>query len=351
MQRFIRQWAWMTVGLLGTAGASADTLYFADIFVPDQTYGSIRKIELDGSGLTTIIPDIGGGLRTLDVNAGAGKVYWSDVYDVAIRRANLDGSGQEDVLTTGIDWPSEIVLHPSTNQMFWGDQVSFLLRQSSLDGVGTTTLRSTSFHVGLALDTINNKLYWSTSDSIFNGRIMRSNLDGSSQETVISEVDKPAHIAIDPIGGKIYWTDYVVDVVRRANLDGSDVETLFAVGANFNPRGIALDFRNSKVYWGQDIDFNGTGGTIMRMNFDGSSPEVFMDGLGLVNDLVIVAGDIPCPGDINGDRQVNLSDLGIVLTNFGATDTDFEHGDLDGDGVVGLRDLGILLAAYGKPCL
>lgn len=338
-------------GILGIAGAKADTIYFADIFVPDHSQGSIRKVELDGTGLTTIIPDIGGGLRTLDVDATAGKIYWSDVNDVAIRRSNLDGSSPEDVLTSGISWPSELVLSPATGQIFWGDQVSFLLRQSSLTGSGTTTLRSTSFHVGLALDTVNNKLYWSTSDTVFAGRILRSNLDGSSQETVITAVDKPAHVAVDPIGGKIYWTDYVVDVVRRANLDGSDVETLFAVGANFNPRGIALDFRNNKVYWGQDIDFDGTGGTIMRMDFDGAQPEVFLAGVGQVNDLVITAIDLPCVGDINGDRQVNLSDLGVVLSNFGTSNTDFEHGDLDADGVVSLSDLGIMLAAFGKPCL
>lgn len=330
--------------------AAADTLYFADIFVPDHSYGSIRKVNLDGSGLQTILPDIGGGLRALDVDATGGKVYWTDVNNVVIARSNLDGSDPENLLTTGITWPSELVVHPADGRMYWGDQVTFLLKRSDLTGGSATTLRSTSFHVGMAIDTAGGKVYWTTSDSLLAGKILRCNLDGTTQETIVTGVDKPAHVALDIAGGKVYWTDYVVDVVRRANLDGTDVETIFAVGANFNPRGIALDLKAGKVYWGQDIDFDGTGGTIMRMDLDGALPEVFLDGLGLVNDLVIVDEDAPCPGDINGDGQVSLSDLGVVLSNFGTTGADFEDGDLDGDGVVGLSDLGILLSAFGLPC-
>jgi hypothetical protein len=59
-----------------------------------------------------------------------------------------------------------------------------------------------------------------------------------------------------------------------------------------------------------------------------------------------------CEADVNGDLTVDITDLGILLSNFGtmggATKAD---GDLSGDGNVDITDLGILLAAFGQPCL
>ncbi|MBW7905574.1 MAG: S8 family serine peptidase [Phycisphaerae bacterium] len=56
----------------------------------------------------------------------------------------------------------------------------------------------------------------------------------------------------------------------------------------------------------------------------------------------------PCPGDLDGDGDVDQSDLGILLADFGcAADC---AGDLDGDGDVDQGDLGILLANYGQSC-
>lgn len=61
----------------------------------------------------------------------------------------------------------------------------------------------------------------------------------------------------------------------------------------------------------------------------------------------------PCslPGDITGDGAVDLTDLAIVLANYGVpSGAAYEDGDLDGDGDVDLADLAIVLAAYGTAC-
>jgi FG-GAP-like repeat len=59
----------------------------------------------------------------------------------------------------------------------------------------------------------------------------------------------------------------------------------------------------------------------------------------------------PCPGDVDGDGSVTLSDLSVLLANFGlssgATRAD---GDLDGDEDVDLSDLATLLANFGTTC-
>lgn len=63
------------------------------------------------------------------------------------------------------------------------------------------------------------------------------------------------------------------------------------------------------------------------------------------------AATVDCPGDINGDGVVNLTDLAILLSNFGVgTGATRSNGDLNGDGAVNITDLAILLAAFGSSC-
>lgn len=56
-----------------------------------------------------------------------------------------------------------------------------------------------------------------------------------------------------------------------------------------------------------------------------------------------VAAGGGCPGDLNGDGSTNITDLGIVLANFGLG----AGGDVDGDGDTDITDLGIVLANFG----
>ncbi len=59
-----------------------------------------------------------------------------------------------------------------------------------------------------------------------------------------------------------------------------------------------------------------------------------------------------CDGDVNGDRYVNQTDLGILLAHYETwVNEAFTNGDLDGDRYVGQSDLGILLPAFGYVCL
>merc|ERR1711939_1137354 len=55
-----------------------------------------------------------------------------------------------------------------------------------------------------------------------------------------------------------------------------------------------------------------------------------------------------CPGDIDGNKKVNIEDLLILLAQYGKTGT--AKADLDGNKKVNIEDLLILLAKYGNKC-
>ena len=71
-----------------------------------------------------------------------------------------------------------------------------------------------------------------------------------------------------------------------------------------------------------------------------------LTGWGMLNAeaAVLLARPVPCPADLNGDRSVNGSDLGQLLSSWGSSGS-----DLTGDSVVNGEDLGVLLSAWG-PC-
>ena len=73
------------------------------------------------------------------------------------------------------------------------------------------------------LDIALSHIYWTDSSR---GTIHRANLDGSNVETLITGADAPNSLALDVDGGHIYWTDWERGTIRRANLDGSNAETL-----------------------------------------------------------------------------------------------------------------------------
>jgi len=54
-----------------------------------------------------------------------------------------------------------------------------------------------------------------------------------------------------------------------------------------------------------------------------------------------------CPGDADGDGDTDISDLGLLLANFGAAVTPGADGDLNFSGLVDITDLGMLLADFG----
>jgi uncharacterized repeat protein (TIGR01451 family) len=65
-------------------------------------------------------------------------------------------------------------------------------------------------------------MYWTEQQASV---IKRANVDGTSIETLVTSLGLPAGIALDG-SGKMYWAEFGGNVIKRGNLDGTSVETV-----------------------------------------------------------------------------------------------------------------------------
>lgn len=210
-----------------------------------------------------------------------------------------------------------------------------------------TTLATTRLAIG-------QHLYWSDTTA---DKIKRARLDGSDVEEIVTNVGGVTGIAIDADAGQLYWTDAAADAISRSNLDGSNIVRLVDPGLS-QPRGIALDLINGKMYWA-DAETN----KVQRANLDGTAVEDMASSLGFPVGVAldVTAGhlywtdqarDVIQRSDLDGLQVVDVLGIGLnaptelVLDVFAGkmywTDNAsllIKRANLDGSSVESLIDL------------
>lgn len=193
------------------------------------------------------------------------KIYWTDWSGDCVWRVNPDGTGQEKIVNVTMNSLDGIAVDPFEGKLYIG--TSYDLLRSNLDGTGLETIvhKGSAFDVyGVTLDLNARKVYWSTWEGTKG--IRRANLDGSLEEIFFSGV-MTYHMEIDPFAKKLYWA--ASGKIQRANLNGSNVETLLtSTGFTGHFGAFDLDVANNKMYFSTWED-----GGIYRANMNGSNVE------------------------------------------------------------------------------
>jgi PKD repeat protein len=129
--------------------------------------------------------------------------------------------------------------------------------------------------VGIAYDSVNNKIY--TSDyydaDTPNGKIWKMNLDGTSAVAIADSLLDPYGITLDIPAGKVYWVDDNGNV-SRANLDGTSPDTGLVKIVGGGLRAIALDKANNKMYF-----FDAANDVLYWSNMDGTGVAPLITGI------------------------------------------------------------------------
>ena len=110
------------------------------------------------------------------------------------------------------------------------------------------------------------------------GRVLSANPDGSDLKTILVEGRKiPDGVVVDLASGHLYWTNMGNPkandgAILRSDLDGSNVMPIVPPGGTFTPKQLQLDGKNRKLYW---CDREGM--RVMRANVDGSQVETLVE--------------------------------------------------------------------------
>ena len=108
-------------------------------------------------------------------------------------------------------------------------------------------------------------------------RIVSLNSDGSDRKVIVTECRLPDGIAIDVAAGHLYWTNMGNPKandgsIERADLDGRNRTTIVPQGGTFTPKQIQLEKKTRKLYW---CDREGM--RVMRADLDGSNIETVVN--------------------------------------------------------------------------
>jgi hypothetical protein len=295
---------WLLLGALMPLGAQA-RVYFTAFLAGGGT--GIERAGLEGDGLETLQSQPTGFEDDLALDVAGGKMYWTDSDASVIWSSNLNGTDAQIVLDDFGAQPLGIALDIAGGKMYWTDSEG--VKRASLEGTEEELLSKEPARGFIALDLPTRRMYWADYKS---GDIKTAAMaPGAPVTNLITKQTSAFGIAVDPTAAKVYWLDLNLekrknenDVIRRANLDGTEVKTIVErPGAGFEG-GLAIEPAAGKLYWTEAETRD-----IAVSNLDGSDAEtLFSTGEDIPEGLAVETAD-PHPTNtlapsIEGSAQV-----------------------------------------------
>ncbi len=306
---------------------------YAQRFTADGTPAGLIDIDPGGKFATAVGVDVALRDDGLLVVAGTKSVGGSFVWVF-----NSDGSlrGQVSVGTT--DRVEVVLLDDDTAGVVAVD-----------DGV------TTAMPLDLAVVTTGASVLVSASTLANSAAVTADGSGGFAVATVSPErslVVQRYDASFAPIGAPAVLAGPVVAVLSGSRIQSISIDSF--------DDGYMLAFRASLGTYAQRLspELERVGGEfrVLPGEGDGVTPVVTVDDAGRV--VIAWRGSNPSgvflrrfevarlAGDVNGDEQVDMDDLGLLLEAYGSADD--LRADFDGDGVVGFADLGLLLGRFGE---
>nr|BAC02725.2 vitellogenin receptor [Periplaneta americana] len=146
--------------------------------------------------------------RAVGISYDGNHVYWTELMlgEEAIVRSKDDGSHIEAIVTAGVYQPEDLAVDWITGNIYFTDMEAQ--------------------HIGVCVN------------------------NGSSCAVLVNEdIDKPRAIALMPLEGLMFWSDWGErPLIARAGMDGSQPEVFVSTDLRF-PNGLTIDYHNSRLYW------------------------------------------------------------------------------------------------------
>ncbi|KAA3615333.1 MAG: T9SS C-terminal target domain-containing protein [Calditrichaeota bacterium] len=184
--------------------------------------------------------------------------------------------------------PQSIVFNTNESSFYWSglSYINAGINKVSSDfSVSSEIVKSQSVLRGMAVDPLNKKIYWISTNLVNGPKIWRADLDGQSPKVLIdfgpASNNTPRAISLDVDAGKMYWTNFGAGKIQRADLQVGALQEDILGGLN-GPSGLALDMDSGKMYW---TEMNG--GKIKSADLNGANDTVLVQNLSSPNSIAI----------------------------------------------------------------
>ncbi|MCY3552689.1 MAG: leucine-rich repeat domain-containing protein [Candidatus Poribacteria bacterium] len=326
------------------------------------------------------------------VNTVDGRLYWTE-FSGRIRRVNLDGTGLGTLLPE-IGSPYGIVV--VDDKIYWAEEIgehSGKVQRANLNGTNIETLATVQgLPTGISVDTAAGKVYWANSL----GGIQRTDINGGEVEVVVSGIAAPGDFvlvpSVRPTTPTTATTDATVNISPASvaspavgeqitfnlNIAGGEAVAGYQATVQFDTTALRYvssangDYLPAGAFFvepkveGNLIKLNAASlagessgdGTLTTLTFEviavkGSTltlSDVLLTnsaGEGFVPTVenAEITEAIQLTGDINGDGIINIQDLVLTASNLGKTGQN--PADVNGDGSVNIQDLVLVAGALG----
>lgn len=239
-----------------------------------STTGSgVYRAQLDGTNAESVVS---GFVNGLCVDGVSNFLYWSESINNTVNQYNLTDNTNKEFIGEYLPNPSSISIHTGNKKLYYCDnRYGGLIYEANLETGGSVknlVLSNVYLPNRIEIDTLNKAIYWTNSKTSFfddkRAEIMRSDMNGQNISRIVAypEVINVEGLTLDVANNKMYWSDKSLNTIFRANLDGTSVENI--VEDVNDVKGITTDQENKKLYW-----LNQGSKTIQRSDLDGSNVE------------------------------------------------------------------------------
>ncbi|XP_067141896.1 low-density lipoprotein receptor-related protein 2 isoform X5 [Centruroides vittatus] len=174
--------------------------------------------------------------------------------DGSISWMNLDNLSEMKVIQDkGIN-PEGIAFDWTTKKVYWTDSGNRSIYAMNLDGSQLVMITRVERPRAIVLDPCEGFMYFTDWGRFGNkGKIYRSTMAGNKKTEIIGDnLTQPSGLAIDYEERKLYWTDALREKIERSDLDGKNREVL--VPATIYP--FAITVHRNYIYW-TDLQLRG----------------------------------------------------------------------------------------------
>jgi len=254
------------------------------------------------------------------------------------------------IINPGVD--VEVDIPPNTSATAKRDLIKTALEaagyDTTTDGLAGNQLKIQYLATGTEIK-FRNGATGEKDDEVVGSAVTEATVSMGNDNGYYNSVDWEGDVALFTAGFITEYGEYSAEIsAEELEYDTTPEHICWRLFEQLQPA--AWDFGVEIVCLGDSMDFYYDpvlAGQEVGVSFGTTSPTEGFEG------GVRLSGEPDCPGDIDGDGDVDLSDLAELLGAYGTFEGDPGYNpdaDLDGDGWIGLSDLAALLSMYGTIC-